>query len=205
MDWRWIFYLSLPIGLIAFVAVAAKLHLPGPTERTGRIDPPGALIATVFTTAVMLFTSWGGTTHPWSSPLILGLVALSVVSLAGYLLVERRAAEPITPLHLFRSSVFTIASAQFFIAAMVLFVAMLYTPMFLQTVQGVPPFRAGLYVIPLLVGLIIAAMASGPAITKTGRYKIYPIMGALLTGSGMYWLWAVRGRPYRAGRTSPVS
>lgn len=188
LDWRWIFYLNLPIGVVALVAVAARLHLPKPAATAGRVDAAGALIATVFTTAVMLFTSWGGTTHPWSSPLILGLVALSVGSLIAYLLVERRAAQPITPLHLFRSGVFNIASVQFFVAAMVLFVAMLYIPMFMQTVQGVAPFRAGLYVIPLLIGLIIAAMTSGPAITKTGHYKIYPIVGAVLTGGAMYWL-----------------
>jgi EmrB/QacA subfamily drug resistance transporter len=185
LSWRWIFYINLPIGLVAFFTVAARLHLPRPTARRGRIDFSGGVLVTIFTTAVMLFTTWGGTTRPWSSPAILGLIALSGVSLAVYLLVERRAAEPITPPRLFRSSVFNLASVQFFIAALVLFVAMLYVPEFLQTVQHRSAFVSGLYVIPLLVGLVAAALISGPFITKTGRYKIYPVIGAVLTGVSM--------------------
>lgn len=188
LSWRWIFYINLPIGLVAFATVAAKLHLPRPARTSGRIDYAGGLLAAVFTGAVMLFTTWGGTEHAWGSTVILGLIALAVVSLVVYLLVERRAAEPITPLRLFRSSVFDLASLQFFIATLVLFVAMLYVPMFLQEVQHKSAFDAGLYVIPLLVGLVAAAMFSGPVISRTGRYKIYPIVGAVLAGGGMWFL-----------------
>jgi EmrB/QacA subfamily drug resistance transporter len=186
LSWRWIFYINLPIGLIAFVTVAARLRLPRPAATSGRIDYAGALLATIFTGAVLLLTTWGGTTHAWTSGIILGLITLAVVALVVYLLIERRAAEPITPLRLFRSSVFTLASLQFLIATLVLFVAMLYVPMFLQTVQHKSAFVAGLYVIPLLVGLVAAAMISGPFITRTGRYKIYPVVGAILTGAAMW-------------------
>ncbi|MFD5626656.1 MDR family MFS transporter [Streptomyces sp. NPDC127072] len=187
LSWRWIFYINLPIGVIAFATVAAKLHLPRPRS-AGRVDIAGGLLAAVFTTAVLLFTNWGGNQHAWTSPTIIGLIALSVVSLAVFLLVERRAAEPITPLHLFRSSVFNLASAQFLIATLVLFVGMLYVPLFLQDVQHRSAFSAGLFVIPLLVGLVIAAMVSGPAISKTGRYKIYPVTGSVLTGIAMWFV-----------------
>jgi MFS family permease len=187
LSWRWIFYLNLPIGVAAFLTVGAKLHLPRPTS-TGRIDYLGGLLAAVFTTAVMLFTNWGGNQHAWSSPIVLGLIALSVVSLAAYLLAERRAAEPITPLHLFRSSVFNLASAQFLLATLVLFVGMLYVPLFMQTVQGKSAFASGLFVIPLLVGLVAAAIISGPVISRTGRYKLYPVIGSLLTGGAMFAL-----------------
>lgn len=186
LSWRWIFSINLPIGVVAFAAVAARLHLPRPAAPAGRVDYPGGLLAAVFTGAVMLFTTWGGTRYPWTSPVVLGLIGAAVLSLIVYVVVERRAAQPITPPRLFRSSVFDLASLQFFLATMVLFVAMLYVPMFLQTVQHRPAFAAGLYVIALLVGLVAAAMISGPLITRTGRYKIYPIAGAVLTGAAMY-------------------
>jgi EmrB/QacA subfamily drug resistance transporter len=185
LSWRWIFYINLPVGIGAFLMVAAKLHLPRPTA-TGAIDYTGGLLAAVFTTAVLLFTSWGGTRYSWGSGIVLALIALSVVSLIVYLLIERRAAQPITPLHLFRSSIFNLAALQFLLATLVLFVAMLYVPMFLQTVQHKSAFTAGLYVTPLLVGLVAAAIISGPFISRTGRYKLYPVVGAVLTGVSMW-------------------
>jgi EmrB/QacA subfamily drug resistance transporter len=184
LSWRWIFYINLPIGVVAFIAVAAFLHLPVP-HSTARVDLIGALLATVFTTAALLVAAWGGTSHAWNSPLILTLIGVSAVSLAAYLAAERRAAEPLTPLYLFRSSIFSISAVQFLMATMVLFVAMLYVPSFLQTVQHTSAFIAGLYVIPLLVGLVAATAVAGPVIAKTGRYKIYPVIGAVLTGASM--------------------
>lgn len=134
----------------------------------------GGLLVTVFTGAVLLFTSWGGNRHAWGSTLILGLIALGAVALVAYLVVERRAAEPITPLHLFRSGIFNLASLQFLIATMVLFVAMLYVPLFLQTVQHRSAFTAGLFVIPMLVGLVAATAVAGPLIARNGRYGRSP-------------------------------
>jgi MFS family permease len=191
LSWRWIFYLNIPVGIAALVAVAAFLHLPVPSARTAtrrRIDGTGAVLATAFTVAVMLVATWGGTTRPWGSPPILALIAVSVLALAAYLAAERRAAEPLTPLHLFRSPVFAISAAQFLMATMVLFVAMLYIPAFLQAVQHKSAFTAGLYVIPLLVGLVAATAVAGPLIAKTGRYKQYPVIGAVLTGASMWGL-----------------
>jgi EmrB/QacA subfamily drug resistance transporter len=187
LSWRWIFYINIPVGVAALIAVAAFLHLPVPS-RPARVDVAGAVLAAVFTTAALLVATWGGTSHAWNSLLILTLVGVSVASLGAYLAAERRAAEPLTPLGLFRSSIFSISAAQFLMATMVLFTAMLYVPSFLQTVQHKSAFTAGLYVIPLLVGLVAATAAAGPVIARTGRYKIYPIMGAILTGVSMGWL-----------------
>jgi len=192
LSWRWIFYINIPIGVAAFLIVGARLHLPRHSSEA-KVDYLGALLATVLTTAVMLFTTWGGTQYAWTSGVILGLIALSALTLAAYLAVERRAAAPITPLRLFRSSVFNISAAQFLIATMVLFVAMLYVPLFLQTVQHKSAFTAGLYVIPLLVGLVTATAVAGPFIAKTGHYKIYPIIGAVLTGVSM-WVISMAGQ-----------
>jgi len=187
LSWRWIFYINIPVGVAALIAVAAYLHLPRPAS-SARVDTAGAALAAAFTTAVLLVTSWGGTQHPWNSPLILSLIAVAVGGLIAYVLVERRAREPITPVYLFRSSIFVISAAQFLMATMVLFVAMLYVPSFLQVVQHKSAFTAGLYLIPLLVGLVAATAVAGPVIAKTGRYKIYPVVGAVLTGASMWGL-----------------
>jgi EmrB/QacA subfamily drug resistance transporter len=186
LSWRWIFYLNIPVGIAALAAVAAFLRLPAPAAgRRRRIDVTGAAAVTAFTVAVLLVATWGGTAHRWSSPLILALIAVSAVTLAAYLVAERRAAEPLIPLHLFRSPAFAISAVQFLMATMVLFVAMLYIPAFLQAVQHKSAFTAGLYVIPLLVGLVAATAVAGPRIAKTGRYKHYPVIGAVLTGASM--------------------
>jgi EmrB/QacA subfamily drug resistance transporter len=184
LSWRWIFYINLPIGIAALAAVAAWLHLPRHAG-SGRVDVAGGLLAAVVTTALLLGATWGGTRYGWTSVPVLGLVAIGVAALAAYLAVERRAAEPITPLRLFRNSIFTIASAQFLLATMVLFVAMLYMPLFEQTVQHRSAFTAGLFDIPLLVGLVAATALAGPQISRTGRYKMYPVIGAVLTGVSM--------------------
>ena len=140
------------------------------------------------TTTVLLFTTLCGPGHAWDSPLILSLVGVGVAGLVAYVLVERQASEPITPLSLFRSSIFTISSIQFGFASLVLFVAMLYVPLFLQTAQDYSAFVAGLFLIPMLLGLVVATAIAGPLIAKTGRYKIYPVIGSALAGLSM---WAV--------------
>jgi EmrB/QacA subfamily drug resistance transporter len=187
LSWRWIFYINLPVGIAALAAVAARLQLPRPAvpARSGRVDIAGGLLATVLTTAVLLGATWGGTTYGWTSAPVLALVAVSVAALGAYLVTEHRAAEPITPLHLFRNSIFTISSAQFLLVTMVLFVALLYVPEFLQAVQHRSAFAAGLFDIPLLVGLVLATALAGPRIARTGRYKLYPVIGSVLTGASM--------------------
>jgi EmrB/QacA subfamily drug resistance transporter len=190
LSWRWIFYINLPVGITALAAVAARLQLPRPAvpARSGRVDIAGGLLATVLTTAVLLGATWGGTTYGWSSAPILALGAVSVAALGAYLITEHRAAEPITPLHLFRNSIFTISSAQFLLVTMVLFVALLYVPEFLQAVQHRSAFTAGLFDIPLLVGLVLATALAGPRIARTGRYRLYPVIGSVLTGASMWAL-----------------
>jgi EmrB/QacA subfamily drug resistance transporter len=184
LSWRWIFFVNLPIGVVALVVIAARLQLP--TRRSERsVDYLGALLATVFTTAILLASVWGGATFGWMSAPILGLIALGVAGLIAFVICERRAAEPITPPRLFSSSIFTISTALFFLSTMVLFVGMLYVPSFMQAVHRYSAFDAGLFLIPLIVGLIAAAAISGTRISRTGRYKRYPIAGSVLAGAGM--------------------
>ncbi len=194
LSWRWIFYVNVPVGVVAIVAIAARLHLPKPVGR-GRVDVLGGVLVTVATTAVLLVATLGPD-RGWTTTPVLALIAVAVVSLLGYVLAERRAAEPITPLPMFRNGVFVISAVQFFLSTLVLFVAMLYVPLFLQTVRHASAFTAGLYVIPLLVGLVAATAVAGPVIAKTGRYKRYPVIGALLTGPSMAWLAAAPSSPW---------
>jgi EmrB/QacA subfamily drug resistance transporter len=193
LSWRWIFYINIPIGLVALVRIAARLHLP--VRRSNRsVDYLGGALAAAATTTMLLVAVWGGQTYSWTSPTIIGLIAASVIILGLYVFVERRAAEPITPLHLFRSSIFSISSALFCLATLVLFVGMLYVPSFMQTVHHYDAFQAGLFLIPLVVGLIAAAAISGGQITRTGRYKGYPVVGAVLSGAGMFVLSIIHAR-----------
>jgi EmrB/QacA subfamily drug resistance transporter len=185
LSWRWIFFINLPVGAAAVVAIAATLKLPVHRGER-RADVSGGLVITLFTTAALLVTVWGGTKHHWGSGAILGLISVAVVSLAGYLLIERRAADPITPLRLFRSPVFTISSIQFFLATFVLFAGLIYIPELMQDVHHYTSFGAGVFLIPLLLGLIGATAISGSLISRTGHYKIFPIVGAVLTGAGMF-------------------
>ncbi|MCC3774368.1 MDR family MFS transporter [Streptomyces sp. UNOB3_S3] len=185
LSWRWIFYVNLPIGAVALAVVALRLRLPRPETPAGRVDVLGTLVVTVFTTSVVLVTTWGGHRYPWGSPVILALIALGAASLALYLFVERGAVEPVTPPRLFRRPVFSLASAEYLITGMVLFAAMLYVPTFLQMVQHKSAFGAGLFVIPMLLGMVAAAALSGPVIARTGRYKLYPVTGAVLAGGAM--------------------
>ncbi len=135
ISWRWIFIINLPIGAVAAVIVAARLHLP--VHRSEHpVDYLGSALVTVFTASLLLVTLWGGTQHAWGSATILGLIAVVIVSLAAYLLVERRAKGAITPLRLFRGQVFNISFTQFGIATLVLFAGLLYVPEFRQQVNG---------------------------------------------------------------------
>lgn len=186
-SWRIIFYINIPIGILAMFMVAIKLKLQVPKKK-GKVDIFGGVLATIITTLVLLIATWGGNLYKWNSPIILTLAIVSASLLALYIFVEKRVKEPITPLHLFKSSIFIISSIQFLLATLVLFVVMLYVPMFLQNVGGYSATKAGLFVIPMIVGLTIATILAGQLIAKSGRYKIYPIIGSVMTGVSMYIL-----------------
>ncbi|WP_394781728.1 MDR family MFS transporter [Undibacterium sp.] len=195
-SWPWIFLINVPIGITAFIIIARKLHLPTRSSEH-RIDLAGGMLATVFTSAFLLLSVCGGQVYPWLSWQIAALACTTVTACIIYIWVERRAAEPVTPLHLFSNRIFTASLALFFLSAALLFISMLFVPMMLQMVFGMSAFRAGACIIPLLLGLIIAAMVSGSLIARNGRYKRYPVIGALLCGGGMHLL-------SRIGAETPV-
>ncbi len=187
LSWRWVFYINLPIGAVALVVIA--IVLPRTTSRQHHtIDYLGAALLAAFATAVVLATSWGGTTYAWSSPVIIGLFAASAVLLFCWYLSARRAPEAVLPLRLFRNRVFVIASAIGLAAGFAMFGALSYLPLFLQVVHGVSPTISGVYLLPMVLGLLLTSIGSGQLIARTGRYKVFPIIGTALLSISLFLL-----------------
>lgn len=179
LSWRWIFYINVPLGIIALVLIAATLPA-GAERRRHRIDYEGALLLTVALSAIILVTDLGGAIYPWASPVVLGLAALGILSLVAFLLVERRAAEPVLPLHLFRNRAFTVTSVIGLVIGFAMFGSVTYLPVYLQVVKGASPTVSGLQMVPMMAGMLVSSIVSGQLITRTGRYKRFPIVGTFL-------------------------
>jgi EmrB/QacA subfamily drug resistance transporter len=199
ISWRWVFYVNMPIGALAVLVVAFRLHLRTPSERRS-IDYLGAALLTSGVTALILVTTWGGTQYAWGSPVIVGLAAAGVALLGAFVWQERRAAEPIIPLKLFASPVFRVASALGFFIGLAMFGAIIFIPLFLQLVYGVSPTSSGLRMLPLMLGLLGASIASGRVISRVGRYKVFPVAGTAITTVGLFLLsrLAVDTQPWLA-------
>ena len=187
LSWRWVFYVNMPVGAVAVAIVALRLQLHAPPTRH-RIDYVGAGLLTGGVGALILLTTWGGDEYAWDSPVILGLAGGGVALLVLFWLQERRAAEPIVPLSLFRSRVFDVASGMGFTIGMAMFGAITFLPLFLQLVYGDSPTTSGLRMLPLMGGLLAAAIASGRAISRIGRYRPFPIAGTAILVVGMLLL-----------------
>ncbi len=187
LSWRWVFYVNLPIGIVALFVIGSVLHIP--VKRTEhRIDYLGTALLGAGVTAVILVTTWGGNTYPWGSRPIIITGGSAVVLLAAFCLVEQRAAEPLMPLGLFRIRVFSVSSAIGFIVGFIMFGAIIYIPLYLQTVHGVSPTRSGLELLPLVFGMLATFIPSGRLVTRWGRYKIFPIVGTAVMSFGLYLL-----------------
>jgi EmrB/QacA subfamily drug resistance transporter len=187
LSWRWIFYVNVPIGAVALVVIATAFHAR--VEKTRHtIDYLGAALLAAGLSAVVLFTSPGGTTWAWSSPKTIGLIVAAAVLLPLFLLVESRAAEPIIPLSLFRNHTFAVTSAVGFIVGFALFGAITYLPLYLQITKGSSPTISGLQLLPLMAGVLVTSIASGNIITRVGRYRFFPIAGTGIMAVGMFLL-----------------
>jgi EmrB/QacA subfamily drug resistance transporter len=187
VSWRWIFYVNLPIGIAGFVVLQTVLHLPA--KNAGRtIDYLGTGLLSGALVALVLYTSLGGTTYPWGSGPMLVLLGLSVVLAVSFVLTERRVAEPLVPLRLFRNRVFRVACVIAFASGMALYGALTYIPLYLQVVKGASPTSSGLQLLPLMAGIVISSLTSGRLTTRFGRYKVFPIVGTGLCVTGMLLL-----------------
>lgn len=187
LSWRWVFYINLPIGVVALLVISAVLHIPvRSTKHT--IDYLGTLLIATVATCLVLVASLGGTTWAWGSAQIIGLAVIGLVLLAVFVRVERGAAEPVLPLRLFRVRTFTLVALISFIVGFAMFGAMTYLPTFLQIVQGVSPTLSGVHMLPMVAGLLIASTTSGQIISRTGRWKVFPIAGTGVTAVGLFLL-----------------
>ncbi|MFE9817246.1 DHA2 family efflux MFS transporter permease subunit [Streptomyces sp. NPDC005773] len=187
LSWRWVFYINLPVGVVALVVIAAVLHIP--VRRTKHtIDYLGTFLIASVATCLVLVASLGGTTWAWGSAKIIGLAALSVVLLIAFVLVERRAAEPVLPLKLFRIRTFSLVAVISFVIGFAMFGAMTYLPTFLQVVHDITPTMSGVHMLPMVFGLLITSTVSGQIVSRTGRWKIFPILGTGITAIGLLLL-----------------
>ncbi|MFE1436299.1 MFS transporter [Streptomyces griseoaurantiacus] len=187
LSWRWCFYINVPFGLVTLAVVAVVLKLPRP-HRRARLDVPGTLLLAAASTCLVLLTSWGGTEYAWGSRVVLGLGAGAVAAILLFLLAERYAAEPLIPLRLFRDPVFNVTALVGLVIGVALFGAASYLPTFLQMVDGVSATESGLLMLPMMAGIVGASIVCGQLISRTGRYKPYPLLGSALSALGMWLL-----------------
>jgi EmrB/QacA subfamily drug resistance transporter len=186
-SWRWVFYVNIPFGILALVVISLVLKTPAQrVEHT--IDYLGSALLAAGVTCIVLLTTWGGTTYAWGSSTILGMAAASVVLLIAFVFAENRAAEPVIPLSLFRKRVFTVAGGVGFIVGFTLFGVITYLPQYQQVVRGASATASGLQLFPLMGGLLIASIGSGQIISRTGRYKVFPVVGTAVIAFGMFLL-----------------
>lgn len=187
LGWRWLFFVAVPVGLVALFVIARFLDLPH-EPRKAVIDTWGIVTMSLGVTAVLLAVSWGGTSYPWSSPVIIGLFVAGTLLLTAFVFVELRVPEPVVPLRLFRTSIFTFANLGAFGMSMVMFGSIIYVPIYAQGVLAVNASTSGLITLPLMLGLVLVGLLAGITITRTGRYKELMLVGAVLLGVGVLLL-----------------
>ncbi|MEU0033040.1 MFS transporter [Streptomyces sp. NPDC006333] len=187
LSWRWCFYVNVPFGVLTLAVVTVVLKLPKPARR-GRVDVLGVLLLAAASTCLVLLTSWGGTEYAWGSRVILGLGAGALATTVLFFVVERFAAEPLIPPRLFRDGVFNITALVGLVIGVALFGAASYLPTFLQMVDGASATESGLLMLPMMGGIVGASVVSGQLISRTGRYKVYPLLGGALSALGMWLL-----------------
>ncbi|EGD57127.1 MDR family MFS transporter [Gordonia neofelifaecis] len=184
--WRWAFWLNLPLGALAIVATIAFMKLPKVQhEVRPRMDYAGMALIAGATTSLVLLCTWGGHTYDWVSPQIIGLGIATVVLAALFIVVERRAENPVIPMSLFADRNFTLTTIANLMIGVAMFGALGYMPTYIQMVTGVDATEAGLLMIPMMGGLLITSIASGQAVARTGRYKMFPIIGSIVMGIGL--------------------
>jgi EmrB/QacA subfamily drug resistance transporter len=187
ISWRWCFYINVPFGLLTLAVVTVVLKLPRPTAR-GRVDVLGVLLLAAASTCLVLLTSWGGTEYAWGSRVIMGLGAGALVATVLFFVAERFATEPLIPPRLFKDGVFNITALVGLVIGVALFGAASYLPTFLQMVDGASATESGLLMLPMMGGIVGASVVCGQLISRTGRYKIYPVLGSALSALGMWLL-----------------
>lgn len=187
LSWRWVFYINLPIGIVALAVIATVLRIPVRAQKH-TIDYLGTFLIAAVATCLVLVASLGGSTWGWGSAQIIGLAVLGAGLAVAFVAVERRAAEPVLPLKLFRIRTFTLAAVISFIVGFAMFGAMTYLPTFLQVVHDISPTMSGVHMLPMVAGLLVSSTVSGQIVSRTGRWKVFPIAGTGVTAIGLLLL-----------------
>jgi EmrB/QacA subfamily drug resistance transporter len=187
LSWRWIFYINLPLGAVALVVLGVTF--PSVTSRTShRIDYLGAALLALALSALVLMVSLGGTTYPWASPEVIGLGVAAVAAVAVFLLVERKATEPVLPPRLLGNEVFVSAGIVALLVGLAMFGAIAFLPLYFQVVRGESPTVSGLQLLPLMAGLLLTSIVGGQVVSRTGRYRVFPIAGTAIMAVGLLLL-----------------
>lgn len=187
LSWHWTFWINIPVGIITLFFIIKTLHLPH-TQATHKIDYWGMATMIPAVSSLILITTWGGTQYDWNSLTMIVLIAIFVVFTGIFIAVEAKAKEPIIPLGLFRSRTFTLAALVGLTIGAGTFAALSYLPTYLQIVSGITATNSGLMMLPMVAGMFASSIGSGIIISKTGRYKIFPIVGMSLATVGIYLL-----------------
>ncbi|HXK33079.1 MAG TPA: MDR family MFS transporter [Dehalococcoidia bacterium] len=187
LSWRWIFYINLPLGLLALIVTSAVLNLPF-VRRDHKVDYLGAGLLVSGVSALLLVAVWGGNEYAWTSSTIRTLAVVGTVLMVAFLLQERRAEEPILPLRLFNESVFSVGSSISALVGLAMFGATVFLPLYFQVVTGASATKSGLLMIPMVGGLMLTSISSGRIISHTGKYRMFPIAGAAVTTVGLLLL-----------------
>ncbi|MGH9067354.1 MAG: MDR family MFS transporter, partial [Acidimicrobiales bacterium] len=186
-SWRWIFYINLPIGAVALAVIGVGLKLPK-IDRQPVIDYWGTALLAAGVSCIVLLASLGGTTFAWASGPVIGLAVAAVVLLVAFARVEGRVKEPIMPLRLFRNPIFAVSIGLGFAVGFAMIGAVSYLPTFLQLVGGASATNSGILLLPLVAGMMTASVVTGQLISRTGRYKVFPILGTATSAAGLYLL-----------------
>jgi len=187
--WRWTFWINVPLGIVAMIAVVFLLHIPRPAAGVrAALDYLGMALLTIATSSLILAATWGGHRYDWDSPLIIGLFALTVVAVVAFVFAERRAPEPVMPLELFRDRNFNLTTVGALIMGVAMFGSLSYLPTYMQMSVGVDATHAGLMMIPMMGGLLVTSIIVGQVVTRTGRYRWYPVAGAAVMALGLLLL-----------------
>ena len=186
--WRWAFWMNVPLGILAIVSAIKFIHLPKRVQVKPRLDYAGMVLIAIASTCIVLTTTWAGSTYAWASPQIIGLIAGAIVAAVAFVYVESRAAEPIMPLALFRNRNFNVATLGGLLTGISMFGAMAFLPTYLQMVTGSSATEAGLLMVPMMLGMLLTSVITGIAISRTGKYKWYPVVGMSFVAVGLLLL-----------------
>jgi EmrB/QacA subfamily drug resistance transporter len=187
-SWRWVFYINVPIGIVALAAIATRLHLPY-VRSPHKVDYGGAVLLAISVVSLLLATVWGGIDYPWGSWQIISMFVTAAIAAALFVWRERFAREPILPLELFKNSIFRVTVLLAFLLGVVMFGALVFLPEYQQIIRGDSATKSGLMLLPLVGGMMTASLTSGRLISKWGHYRPFPIAGTALI-SFSFWLFS---------------